>query len=39
MCERVENPGQSIIFISYDYSYFILFYSISFAFNWTMNNK
>ena len=20
MCERVENPGQSIFFISYDYS-------------------
>ena len=28
MCEHVENPGQSIIFISYDYSYFILFYFI-----------
>ena len=33
MCEHVENLGQSIIFISYDYGKVILFYFISFAFN------
>ena len=31
MCEHVENPGQSIIFISYDYSKVILFYFILLA--------